>query len=388
MDYMRPLLSENGVGSACLAMDKAFRVRTEWNFGQLVQSRYQTQVTNPRDYFFSLLGVASDALAVIEEVKVDYAQDARDVYIAAARFLLRNLKLSELMKYNNHLSSPSHCLPSWVPDWGVPIDLAPKSGFLSGNESLASDETEMNLSDILIVRRRNELKIIEKLSDILPQPEDYPQSTKTMVLNRQHSLLTTEGRYTKEYLQEIMTVWQAFLDRVTDPGMPRVSSQTMDNDLEPEQPCFAGAVEWAPIIRQGINAVATMMEHYMDPKAWNPQERHRAAPNAAKLGDGNFAIVPGDVRVGNAIMTLSHSEHVLHNYAFDSHVLYSCIVRPLAPSQGCSAELPRSRLHAITRRWNDADASKLTHCVLTPGLILWAETMSARNPAYGYVALH
>ncbi|ETS85699.1 hypothetical protein PFICI_03724 [Pestalotiopsis fici W106-1] len=104
--------------SRFLDMDKACNDHEGRTFSQLVISRKGAQLSDPRDFFFCLMGIASDAKAVQERLPIDYSLDTRDVFVRAAKYLVGTMDLSSVVKHVN--SDTGDCgLPSFVPTWGI-----------------------------------------------------------------------------------------------------------------------------------------------------------------------------------------------------------------------------------------------------------------------------
>ncbi|KAK4221467.1 heterokaryon incompatibility protein-domain-containing protein [Podospora fimiseda] len=81
---------------------------------QLMIDSWASQVYDPRDKVFSLLGVIPGAAA--EGLVADYSRTVEQVYTGFAAFALAKHRATDILKYaGGYTKSPR--LPSWVPDW-------------------------------------------------------------------------------------------------------------------------------------------------------------------------------------------------------------------------------------------------------------------------------
>jgi hypothetical protein len=88
--------------------------------GDILQSRRGFGVLNARDMIFAHLGMVGDNLGQ----RVDYGQTVSQIFTnMAVRLLLQSEDLSWLSKTRpSHLHGNIEGLPSWVPDWTLPMD--------------------------------------------------------------------------------------------------------------------------------------------------------------------------------------------------------------------------------------------------------------------------
>lgn len=122
-DTLMPLIQKysdkKGSCRLALAMHKARGNLNRLSFYNLLISRTHSKATDPRDFFYSIIGLANDRQLVERIVLVDYNIPPKDVYVRAARYLLRSPSNSITLASYCNLSALSKGLPSWVPDWGV-----------------------------------------------------------------------------------------------------------------------------------------------------------------------------------------------------------------------------------------------------------------------------
>ncbi|KAK8135074.1 HET-domain-containing protein [Apiospora sp. TS-2023a] len=74
----------------------------------LIRARAGSDVTDPRDFFYCLLGVAKDLREWENTIRADYNVSTPSLYAAGPPTLFR--------------SPIRYFLPSWVPDWGITAD--------------------------------------------------------------------------------------------------------------------------------------------------------------------------------------------------------------------------------------------------------------------------
>lgn len=99
-------------------------MRTASNYGvthRRVEIKYALEVmsqlncSNPRDKVFAVLGTVHPSFSV--ELSPNYHLSVKQVYINAARVLIRKLGLSFWKRINYPATNKILGLPSWVPDW-------------------------------------------------------------------------------------------------------------------------------------------------------------------------------------------------------------------------------------------------------------------------------
>ena len=119
----------------------------------LLQTSRCALATDPRDYVYGLLGLASDEYRA--KVYVDYEESVADTYRRVARVVV---ELGEGVKllYNIHGLDSELGLPSWIPDWSnqkFPLfALSPMPGSASTTTDIpyicaGGSQSEMRISD-------------------------------------------------------------------------------------------------------------------------------------------------------------------------------------------------------------------------------------------------
>ncbi|KAK4166204.1 heterokaryon incompatibility protein-domain-containing protein [Cladorrhinum sp. PSN259] len=94
--------------------NRNYLYKTPSDLVQLMIDSWASQVFDPRDKVFSLLGVIPGAAA--EGLVADYSLTVEQVYTGFAAFALAKCRAGDILKYaGGYNKSPR--LPSWVPDW-------------------------------------------------------------------------------------------------------------------------------------------------------------------------------------------------------------------------------------------------------------------------------
>lgn len=169
-----------------LAMDEKLRMRSygSQTLLDLIRTRGGSHATDPRDYFFSLMGLATDRDKVHLYLKVDYRQSVRDVYVAAATYVLDTIGLHQYLCTHLTFSSPSTpnsplrgALPGWVLDWSLRTPWTPEVSEIPG-----LDDSALSFSHTMVCKGRLTLPMveatttsngrIEQISAVLPPKPD------------------------------------------------------------------------------------------------------------------------------------------------------------------------------------------------------------------------
>ncbi|KAK8074851.1 hypothetical protein PG997_009514 [Apiospora hydei] len=124
LDVVRPIVCRAGTGRLLKVLDAVRRdgVPANKDLRSLVLARRGCHVSDPCDLFYSLMGLASDHEIYRRFLVPDYSKPAREVYIAAARYMQQKMGLPSFLQTALNWSAPKKSgvlrLPSWVPDWG------------------------------------------------------------------------------------------------------------------------------------------------------------------------------------------------------------------------------------------------------------------------------
>lgn len=121
-DHLRTLIQKFQRGRTSASrfhnMDKPRSDHDARTFFQLVTLRKGARLSDPRDFFFCLMGIASDAKAVQERLPIDYSLAVRDVFLRATGYMIDTVGLASVLKYAD--TKTTNCgLPSFVPTWGI-----------------------------------------------------------------------------------------------------------------------------------------------------------------------------------------------------------------------------------------------------------------------------
>jgi hypothetical protein len=111
-----------GSGTGNITTIDGFRIQVrdgeEFDLFVLMRLSRPSLATNPQDKVFALLGITEERDR--EAIKPDYNIPVRDLYCRIARYFIeRDQKLDVLCQAGYGRSIPD--LPSWVPDWSVPV---------------------------------------------------------------------------------------------------------------------------------------------------------------------------------------------------------------------------------------------------------------------------
>jgi hypothetical protein len=90
---------------------------------KLLESTLHTDATDARDKIYALLGIVERVTGSRTPIAVNYRMPVAELYRDVARFLIlgdRSLRVLSMHCPKRELPG----LPSWVPDWSVPVDIA------------------------------------------------------------------------------------------------------------------------------------------------------------------------------------------------------------------------------------------------------------------------
>jgi hypothetical protein len=83
--------------------------------------------TDPRDKIYAVLGLAlaleTDRLA--SRIEADYNLRAEDLFVDFARLVVSGPNALRILRNVNRSGGLSSSLPSWVPDWSIPLKIRP-----------------------------------------------------------------------------------------------------------------------------------------------------------------------------------------------------------------------------------------------------------------------
>ncbi|KAK8008651.1 hypothetical protein PG991_011202 [Apiospora marii] len=169
----RPFLGRTEATRRLQALDAVHRsssARSDKDLCSLILARRGSHVTDPRDLFFSLMGLASDRETYRKFLVPDYGKPARQVYIAAARYMKHKLGLSGFLHsaFARPAAKKSRALhlPSWVPDWEVQtiIPTAQETEETKSEPTVSSSEP-LDKGALLLVEQIEEFGKVERLTD-------------------------------------------------------------------------------------------------------------------------------------------------------------------------------------------------------------------------------
>ncbi|KAK6820597.1 hypothetical protein PG987_014997 [Apiospora arundinis] len=180
MDVVEPFISVAGPTCHLYILHnlRSRGLRAGNSLYHLMMDRQGSHVTDPRDLFFSLMGLASDYRVYRKFLVPDYSRPVRQVYIAAARYMLQQLGLSHFLTYaaesQTEATQKSNVLdlPSWVPDWGVQTSLTTitqAENEMTTEPPITSSEAESpDEEGLLVVEELAIFGTVERIANVLP----------------------------------------------------------------------------------------------------------------------------------------------------------------------------------------------------------------------------
>lgn len=143
-------------------MDRARSDDSSRSLLQLLQARRGMGAQDPRDIIFAHLGIASlpdDYLKSVYYPTVDYSKSVFEVYVSTALYVLNHTfgnNMHNLPALFEHLGDLGHAerapyIPSWVPDWRLPLSLHSRSFPQSGRPAHQHTEFYCNGAYPLVV---------------------------------------------------------------------------------------------------------------------------------------------------------------------------------------------------------------------------------------------
>jgi Heterokaryon incompatibility protein (HET) len=126
------LLIGSGAGNSQKGQARELQVLADMNYARGLNqemivhltARRGLGATDPRDFIFAHMFLASDINTLIRYVKVDYTQSCAEVFEEAARFLLEEIGPEGPIKFFpdaiKNQTSNIEGLASWAPDWSLP----------------------------------------------------------------------------------------------------------------------------------------------------------------------------------------------------------------------------------------------------------------------------
>ncbi|KAF7538178.1 hypothetical protein G7054_g3146 [Neopestalotiopsis clavispora] len=314
-------------------MDKARNDHTSRDFFQLVVSRSGAQVSDPRDFFFCLMGVASDAAAVQEQLPVDYSLDIRDVFTRAAKYMIENVGLDSVFQ---HVKSEldDYGLPSFVPTWGIP-DL--HTLLYKEDENPLEPtwgERDMLRDALVLTIPRLEILHITELGEVLPQYTEFMEALRESLetlLDCHERLLDTSKLSVGSHLQGLWEYWTELEDSGILSSREKVTwvvfcSIILGRDPPRENLLFPGSRRGNRLQSQKeFHRLEAMLERLMRRLSFCGEQDDATPPRRLALCGDRVVIVPADTLLGDMVVNLEPD----HDQLSDSHFRYHWfVVRP------------------------------------------------------------
>lgn len=312
-DHLRTLIQKFQRGDTSAShfhnMDKPRNDHAARTFFQLVTLRKGTKLSDPRDFFFCLMGIASDAKAVQERLPIDYSLAVRDVFVRATGYMIDTVGLTSVLKYVDS-KTPNCGLPSYVPTWGIlelPTTSTRKDPLQAecrlSERGVAEDRQDFFIDRAILIR-------ITALGAIIPQHKAFVDAYC-------QSLQLLADRAEPDEGSPLEGLWQylAKSENGSDlwcrfgVAMSGIHSEawTIDPiDLERfTDPCtFDSKIEEGAL--QAISSMIRLVEQNLSLSGHqnNSVPEHRLA-----MSDGLLAIVPADTVNGDLLAGLGRPHH-------------------------------------------------------------------------------
>lgn len=291
MPLIQSYSDQQGHCTLALAMDKARGNRNGLSFYDLLVSRAHSKATDPRDFFYSVIGLANDRQLVEKVVPVDYNISTKDIYVRAARYLLQgSCDLKGLFPYCN-LSALGEALPSWVPDWGVQTKWLVQPLSLTPNH---------HPNDVTI-HLAHEHGIIEDISESLISSCDIPPSLRDHARLLESILDNMEPPKTLYFLEtavesqvhELWLLWDSFVEQNDQSNVD--SWKLPVNSSWPRSSALRAAA--------GLHYEPFMIVHAIC-ECINKISYHKARHQVHRLSSisGVPTLVPFEAKVGDKVM--------------------------------------------------------------------------------------
>jgi hypothetical protein len=307
----------------------------------LLEARRGLGATDPRDFVYAHLGLASDAGALVGEVPIDYSLSAAQIFGRTARFMLRSLRLQVVIDLvDGEEPGPGkqgrlEGLASWAPDW------TKKGGRTQSIGILKNDGTRtLNLQGqfcafvdepLLLVVFGYEMGEIHRFGPLLPaKPRESISESYNQTVNALQNLYSSGGgvwwsgdefgqhphvdiRGKQEEHAKLCKAmgeeWIKFLkclgdqEYVSDDATAKQGYGKLLPELN--QWLEKQAATERIYTGEGSDGLIRLLADYMNPQlASSPLEGRRLA--ATK--DNTFGVVPESARKGDVVTSLAKDE--------------------------------------------------------------------------------
>jgi len=122
------------------------KLRSDYIVDMLARAR-RLQATDPRDKIYGLLGISSGVDVSDQGIAIDYSKPIATVYRDFAQYIITSAQSYDLLSH----ASYSRRVPSWVPDWTVP--LGPTRTILS---TLTPEDEQRRRARASLVKRHHD----------------------------------------------------------------------------------------------------------------------------------------------------------------------------------------------------------------------------------------